>query len=327
MDHTFSEIFNAFAHKLTPAIIKLITHPSLDNPYTALFLVWIFMFTMEHILPRNKEYGVVSRKGFWLDLFYLFFIDFLFGIIGFFALTYTVEYVFTNWMKSMGVTLPLWEPGHLPFIVQFLIFFVVMDFFEFFSHYILHRVNFFWAFHKIHHAQETLGFASTRHFHFMEYLVLRPLGWIPFGLLGFSNEKYVLCTVIYMWITYTLVFFSHCNVKINFGFLNKIIITPNTHYWHHAKNIPRKYGVNYASVLVIWDHLFKSYYLPEDPEMQPVLGVPDNDVPTNFVGQMWYPFKQLLSRKKDSQMVVKRQMGSKKKPVAEIKSTAKNKGD
>jgi sterol desaturase/sphingolipid hydroxylase (fatty acid hydroxylase superfamily) len=304
MEPTFSEVFNNIAGKVGPAVKDMITHPSLHNSYTVLFIVWAAMFIIEHVLPRNKNYGVISRKGFWLDLFYLFFIDFLFGIIGFIALTNTVEYFFTGWMTNVGVTLPLWSPDGLPFVVQFLIFFVVMDFTQFIAHYLLHRVNFFWNFHKIHHAQETLGFASTRHFHFMEYLVLRPLGWIPFGLLGFSDEKYILCTAIYMWIAYSLVFFSHCNVKVNFGFLNKIIITPNTHYWHHAKNIPRKYGVNYASVLVIWDHLFKSYYLPDDPDVKPVLGVPDNDVPTNFIGQMWYPFRQLLKGKKDSQMVM-----------------------
>ncbi|CAN5616216.1 hypothetical protein BH11BAC1_BH11BAC1_29570 [soil metagenome] len=303
-DPSFSDVFSNYATQIGPAVMKLIKSPGWENPYTALFAVWIFVFSMEHLLPKNKTYGVVGRKGFWVDLFYLFFIDFLFGIIGFIALTYTVEYFFLQGMKGLGITLPIWDPSAIPFVFQFLIFFVVMDFCEFYAHYLLHRVNFFWAFHKIHHAQETLGFASTRHFHFMEYLVLRPLGWIPFGILGYSDDKYIWCTAIYMWIAYSLVFFSHANVKVNFGFLNKIIITPNTHYWHHAKNIPRKYGVNYASVLVFWDHLFKSYYLPDDPKLQPILGVPNNDVPLGFLGQMWYPFKQMLSRKKDSQMSV-----------------------
>jgi sterol desaturase/sphingolipid hydroxylase (fatty acid hydroxylase superfamily) len=306
MDPGFSDVFGIYAKQIGPAVVKLITHPAWDNPYTVLFTVWIFMFVLEHILPKKKDYPVVGRKGFWLDLFYLFFIDILFGVIGFIALTYTVEYFFLHWTKDLGIDLPVWDPSSVPVVVQFLIFFVVMDFSEFFGHYILHRSNFFWAFHKIHHAQETLGFASTRHFHFMEYLVLRPLGWIPFGILGFTDEKYILCTALYMWIASAMAFFSHCNVNINFGFLNKIIITPNTHYWHHAKNIPRKYGVNYASVLVIWDHLFRSYYLPDDPNIQPQLGVPNNDVPGNFFGQMWYPFKQIFSRRKDTQMVVKK---------------------
>ncbi|HTL80651.1 MAG TPA: sterol desaturase family protein, partial [Bacteroidia bacterium] len=230
-------------------------------------------------------------------------IDFLFQVIGFLALTFTVEFIFTNWMKNMGVSIPLVHVGKLPLLAQFLIFFIIMDFCQFFAHFLLHRIDFFWKFHKIHHAQETLGFASTRHFHIMEYLVLRPFGWIPMGLIGYNEHSYIICTALYMWIAYFLVFFSHCNVKINFGILNKIIITPNTHYWHHAKNIPRKYGVNYASVLVIWDFLFRSFYLPEDPKLQPILGVPDNDVPKGFFGQLIYPFKTLFTKKKDAQMM------------------------
>jgi sterol desaturase/sphingolipid hydroxylase (fatty acid hydroxylase superfamily) len=302
--------YDSISTMVWPSVKESIIHPASkfipfwDNEYWVLFIVWFVTFILEQILPKQKKYAVVGRKGFWLDLFYLFFIDFLFRLIGFVALTYTIEYVFTNAMSSIGIQLPLVNLGNLPLVVKFLLFFIIMDFFEFYSHYLLHRINFFWKFHKIHHAQETLGFASTRHFHFMEYLVLRPLAWIPMGILGFSDHSYIICTAVYMWIGYFLTFFSHCNVKVNFGFLNKIIITPNTHYWHHAKNIPRKYGVNYASMLVIWDHLFKSYYLPEDPKLEPMLGVPDNDVPKNFLGQMWHPFKELFSGKKDSQMMI-----------------------
>ncbi|HEU4717117.1 MAG TPA: sterol desaturase family protein [Bacteroidia bacterium] len=315
----YDSIANFFSNvqaNVGPQVAKLIKHPSWTNPFTALFTVWIVAFILEHTLPKMKNYPVVGRKGFWLDIFYLFFIDILFGIIGFFAVTYTVEYIFIHGMASVGVKIPVMDLSVLPKVVQFLIFFIVMDFCQFFAHYLLHRVEFFWKFHKIHHAQETLGFASTRHFHFGEYLVLRPLGWIPFGVFGFSDEKYLYFYAIYMWIAYSLVFFSHCNVKINFGILNRIFITPNTHYWHHAKNIPRRYGVNYASVLTIWDFLFGSFYLPDDPKTQPILGVPNNDVPANFVGQTWYPFKTLFSRKKDRQSSV---LDTKKKGKAETK--------
>jgi sterol desaturase/sphingolipid hydroxylase (fatty acid hydroxylase superfamily) len=312
---TAADYFSNISSQVWPTVKEMIAHPASkklnlpfwENEYMVLFLVWISTFILEQFLPKQKNYSVVGRKGFWLDLFYLFFIDFLFRIIGFIALTYTVEYVFTSWMTELGVKFPLVHIGSLPFIIKFPLFFIIMDFFEFLSHYILHRVDFFWKIHKIHHAQETLGFASTRHFHFLEYLVLRPLAWIPMGLLGFSDSSYIICTAFYMWIAYFLTFFSHCNVKLNFGFLNKIFITPNTHYWHHAKNIPRKYGVNYASTLVIWDLLFKSYYLPADPKEQPILGVPDNDVPKNFIGQMWYPFTKFFSKKKDTQMIIPKQ--------------------
>jgi sterol desaturase/sphingolipid hydroxylase (fatty acid hydroxylase superfamily) len=107
-------------------------------------------------------------------------------------------------------------------------------------------------------------------------------------------ELYV---IYYVWIAYFLTFLSHTNIKVNFGFLNYIFITPQTHYWHHSRNIPGKYGVNYASALAIWDVLFGFFYNPKDK--QPILGIPDNDVPDSFVGQMIYPFKRLFSKAPD----------------------------
>jgi sterol desaturase/sphingolipid hydroxylase (fatty acid hydroxylase superfamily) len=292
--------------------------PFWENPVWTLFIIWTVMFILENVLPRNKDYPVLKRKGFWTDLLYVFCADFLFDVIGLVAISYTVEYVFTNLMKSFGIHFPLFSVSGLPFAAQFLLFFLLIDFSQFFAHYLLHRIEFLWKFHKVHHAQETLGFASTRHFHPFEYLVLKPLGWIPAGLLlGFSAKEYLAAVSIYVWIGYSFVFFSHCNVKVNLGLIKRIFITPETHYWHHAKNIPGRYGVNYASVLVIWDYLFRSFYLPEDEKQQPVLGVPDNDVPKNFIGQMFYPFKALFSRHRERQTVLpKRPAKGEKKGTA-----------
>jgi sterol desaturase/sphingolipid hydroxylase (fatty acid hydroxylase superfamily) len=160
----------------------------------------------------------------------------------------------------------------------------------------LHRVNFLWQFHKIHHAQETLGFASTRHFHLFEFFVLKPFLFIPMKLVGFSAVNYFLC---HMWVGYFLTFYSHCNVRLSWGFLDYILITPQTHYWHHSKNIPGKYGVNFASILNIWDIIFRVFYYPKDKNTEPELGVPDNNVPTTFLGQFFYPFRAIFNKSRN----------------------------
>jgi len=41
--------------------------------------------------------------------------------------------------------------------------------------------------------------------------------------------------------------------------------------------------------------LFGFFYNPKDKE--PVLGIPDNDVPESFLGQMAYPFKAIFRMK------------------------------
>jgi len=176
------------------------------------------------------------------------------------------------------------------FTFQILVLFIIQDLFEYFAHYLLHRIDFLWKFHKIHHAQEQLGAASTRHFHFMEYFVFKPILYIPFSIIGFQADQYVMFVLV---IGTFSSFFTHSNIGINFGFFNYIINNPTTHFWHHAKNYPEKfrYGVNYASVLNIWDVLFKSYYNPKNEKI--ILGVNDKKVPKGFVGQMIYPFKEV----------------------------------
>jgi sterol desaturase/sphingolipid hydroxylase (fatty acid hydroxylase superfamily) len=270
-------------------------NPSFYNPLIYLFFVYIATFFLELVLPKRLNYSPVTRKGFWTDILYLIFIDFAFMLIGFYAVTSTIEYFTLKTLNHFGVHLPLVDLHHaLPGWARFLVFFIVIDFLQWFAHFLEHRIGFLWQFHKVHHAQETLGFASTRHFHFGEYLVLKPAFWIPFGLLGFQASEYV---IYYVWTGYFLTFLSHCNIRMNFGPLKYIFITPETHYWHHSRNIPGKYGVNYASSLVIWDLLFGHFYNPKDKK--PILGIAENDVPDSFLGQMAYPFKRIFSRKKD----------------------------
>jgi sterol desaturase/sphingolipid hydroxylase (fatty acid hydroxylase superfamily) len=268
-------------------------NPDVRLPLIYLFVVYVVTFTLEHIAPKRLNYSVMGRKGFWTDVLYLIFIDFAIQVIGLYAMATAVEFITLKVLHSFGVETPLINlHDALPVWARFIVFFIVIDFLQWGAHFLLHRINFFWQFHKIHHAQEQLGFASTRHFHFGEYLVLKPAFWIPFALCGFAVADYVMW---YIWVAYMLTFLSHCNIKINWGPLKYVFITPETHYWHHSRNIPGRFGVNYASSLVIWDLIFGYWYNPKDKE--PILGIPENDVPESFSGQIAYPFKAMFRMK------------------------------
>ncbi len=292
---TLSESFISGFYDYVEVMKSSFSNPSVYSPLIYLFLVYLITFMLEVIFPKRINYPLIQRKGFWTDLLYIIFIDFTIQVIGLYAMTSAVEFLTLKGLGAMGIQTPIFNlHDALPPGLRFVFFFIAIDFLQWFGHFLLHRSNFLWQFHKIHHAQETLGFASTRHFHFGEYLVLKPAFWIPFALLGFKMELYV---IYYVWIAYFLTFLSHTNIKVNFGFLNYIFITPQTHYWHHSRNIPGKYGVNYASALAIWDVLFGFFYNPKDK--QPILGIPDNDVPDSFLGQMAYPFKRLFTKAPD----------------------------
>jgi len=296
LTETFWLYFKAYGEH----VIMLLHTPSWNNYFYWVGFWFLFCFVLELILPKKIEYSTVKRKGFWLDLFYVFFNDFIFSAIGFFALTVVVEMLYHNLVLApigLSADFKLFDIQNYHFAIQVGVLFILQDFLEFLAHFLLHRVGFLWKFHKIHHAQEQLGAASTRHFHWMEYLVFKPILYIPFSLIGYESPEYIMFVLT---LGVFSSFFTHSNIDLKLGFLNYIINNPNTHFWHHAKNYPTdkyRYGVNFASVLNIWDYLFGSYYLPKDKPLE--LGVDDNHlVPDGFLGQTVYPFKEIFSRKK-----------------------------
>jgi sterol desaturase/sphingolipid hydroxylase (fatty acid hydroxylase superfamily) len=273
--------------------IYQLKHPSFKNVYYAVILAYLICLFFEIILPKQRNHKIIFRKHFLQDTFYVIFNDFVIYAIGFFGLCAVTEFFFMKILGSFGVNsikitdITDWNP-----IVQILIMFIIQDFLEYVAHVILHRSEILWQFHKIHHAQEEMSAASTRHFHWVEFIIFKPLIYLPFAMIGYSVADYFLfqITVQNIW-----GFFTHMNIQVKWGFLNYIVNTPETHAWHHAKNGPDKYGVNYASILVIWDLLFKKFYNP--PGKKPVLGVEDQkDIPVTFVGQQIYPFKQVINK-------------------------------
>jgi len=253
--------------------------------FVVLFLSCCF-FALESFLPKKKKYSVLKRKGFFLDFIYIFFYDFLLvfpivvGLDGLMSSVFGEDLILINIMDYSN-----W--------LIFPILFVVVDFANWLGHVILHKVPFLWKFHKIHHAPTDIGFGTTRHFHFVEYLVFRPLVYIPFHFFGVTPTEYM---VFQIWVSFTFTFMSHANIKVNWGVFNYVFITPDTHYWHHAKNVPSKDSVNYASILPLWDILFGSFYLPKDDKVQPELGLYNDNTPNNFVGQVFYPFSTLFKK-------------------------------
>jgi sterol desaturase/sphingolipid hydroxylase (fatty acid hydroxylase superfamily) len=293
------EVFSASFETYKVYFKYMLHHPAWDNPLYVIPAICLLTFLLEVFLPKKMNYGVTSRKGFYLDLFYVIFFDYLILLIGFYAFTSTVEYLFKELLGVFGITeYILWDMQEVSFFIQFIVVFLLLDFLQFFGHYLLHRIDFLWKFHKIHHAQEELGFASTRHFHWVEYFIFKPLLYLPFMTLNFSVSEFI---AIYLWVGYGFTFFSHCNVRVPWKWMNYLLITPETHYWHHAKNLPehRRYGVNFASTTTLWDHLFGFFYLPDEEKLSPSLGVDDQkNIPQTFIGQMIHPFKELFSHQK-----------------------------
>ena len=261
--------------------------PWYTNYFWGLISISLFVWVLEIIFPWRKEQSVF-RKDFWLDGFYMFFNFFIFSIAisGFYRL---IQVGFSD----IGITsksIAFIDPSTWPMWLQLLVFFIILDFVQWFTHTLLHKYSFLWKFHKVHHSVKEMGFAAHLRYHWMENIFYKPLKTFAVMILfGFEPEQ----AYIVHFIAITIGHFNHANIKITWGPLKYIINNPVMHLHHHAYDVPEgRYGVNFGISLSLWDYIFKTNYIPEDSGTID-LGFPGVDkFPKNFIDQNTYGFRK-----------------------------------
>jgi sterol desaturase/sphingolipid hydroxylase (fatty acid hydroxylase superfamily) len=265
-----------------------IMHPHWNNYFYWLIAVSFFFFSLELINPWRTEQGRL-RKDFWLDFFYMFFNFFLFSLVAYNAVSDVFVNLFKDFLALFGVeNLVAISVENLPVWAQLLTLLIVRDFIQWNIHRLLHRVNFLWEFHKVHHSVEQMGFAAHLRYHWVENVVYRTLEYIPLAMIGFGINDFFIVHIF----TLSVGHFNHSNFRLKLGPLKYIFNNPDMHIWHHAKVLPeeRRFGVNFGLTLSIWDYLFKTNYIPEDGrDIQ--LGFENSEsFPTSFVQQNLHGF-------------------------------------
>jgi sterol desaturase/sphingolipid hydroxylase (fatty acid hydroxylase superfamily) len=245
-------------------------------------VIWI----LEIIFPWRKEQSIF-RKDFWLDAFYMFFNFFLFAIAisGFYKLFGVLFLDLGISSKSLAlVDISSWVPW-----VQLLVFFVLLDFVQWFTHIMLHKFPVLWNFHKVHHSVKEMGFAAHLRYHWMENILYKPLK--TFGVMilgGFEPEQ----AYIVHFMAITIGHLNHANIKLTWGPLKYVLNNPVMHLYHHSYKLPEgKYGVNFGISLSLWDYIFGTNYVPEDSGTIEIGFPGDEEFPKNFFGQNTYGFK------------------------------------
>ncbi len=257
------------------------------NYFWGLFIISLIVWGLEIIFPWRKNQSIF-RKDFWLDAFYMYFNFFVFSIIisGFYKL---LEVAFLN-LNIEVTSLAIINLKALPVWGQLLLFFVVLDFVQWFTHLLLHKFPVLWEFHKIHHSVKEMGFAAHLRYHWMENILYKPLKTLGVMLLGgFEPEQ----AFMVHFLAITIGHLNHSNIKITWGPLKYILNNPVMHLYHHAYTIPEgKYGVNFGISLSLWDYIFKTNYIPEDSGTIKLGFLEDDKLPTNFVSQLFFGFRR-----------------------------------
>lgn len=245
-------------------------------------LVVGFLFVpLERFFPARKE-QTVFRAEWQEDMFYYLVSSMLVQIFGFITLApanYVNAQIPMDDIRIYIVTLPFW--------VQVLIIMAATDFVQYWVHRAFHTFPVLWNFHAIHHSTKKMDWLAGARMHFIEIAVLRSLTALPMFTLGFKPEA----IQAYLLIVYFYSSFIHANIGWRFGFVERFLVTPRFHHWHHGSD-RAAIDINYASHFPIYDWLFGTHHLPETGDWPDQYGVIGDTVPRGYWRQFMYPLSR-----------------------------------
>ena len=238
--------------------------------YSAVFVPLERLFALRAGQP-------VFRRQWLVDLSYFFLNSLLIEVLT--LLTLKPAAIFFDWARFEGASL-------LPIVVQVPLLLLVADFTQYWVHRSFHAVPRLWAFHAIHHSIEQMDWLAGSRLHLVDVVVTRGLTYVPIFVLGFSESA----LMVYVVIVALQATFIHANVRWEFRTVQRVVVTPAFHHWHHSAE-PQSIDKNFAVHTPIWDRLFGTYYLPHRWPTAYGL-VHGRRVPPRWIAQLVYPLRR-----------------------------------
>jgi sterol desaturase/sphingolipid hydroxylase (fatty acid hydroxylase superfamily) len=180
----------------------------------------------------------------------------------------------------------LW-PSDSNIVFQLVLALVISEFGLYWFHRGCHEIPFLWRFHKIHHNPERLYWFNATRFHYLDVTLLQVSAALPLLLLGAEGKIIALVTIF----STVHGYWQHINAEQDQGLLNYFFSGPELHRWHHNLN-PDIANHNYGNNLIVWDHIFKTFYWPKDNKEQlKNIGV-QGDTSNNVISMTFDPFRR-----------------------------------
>ena len=145
----------------------------------------------------------------------------------------------------------------LPGWAVFLLGYVLFDLAVWAQHVAMHRVDFLWRFHRVHHADPDFDVFTALRFHPAELLISLAWKGAVVVLLGVP-------AIFVLWYEVALncgAMFNHSNLKLPTWmdrWLRWAIVTPDMHRVHHSTDHIEA-NRNFGFLIPHWDRLFKVY--------------------------------------------------------------------
>jgi len=267
--------------------------PTLLTVAASFVILAAILWPLEKLFPARGAQRLI-RTGFRTDLLF-----WVFSPLVTKAFTYAVV------AGVVGLLLPLtgraeqlsvfdgWGPvGGQPRWLQGVEVVVLGDFIFYWTHRLFHTSR-LWPVHAVHHSAESMDWLSSARFHPINDVLTRVCQVVPLTLLGFAPAAVVGAVPVAM----LFIIVNHANVGWTWGPLRYVFVSPVYHHWHHSSE-DEALDKNFAGVLVLWDWLFGTMYMPRNRRAA-AFGVKGGGVPAGFFGQLAHPFLAALRPKND----------------------------
>lgn len=208
----------------------------------------------------------------------------------------------------------LWQASgvsNLPFLAQASIALLLGEFGGYWTHRLTHEVKSLWKWHELHHSSEKLTSLHTYRTHPVD-LIRAYVFFLGLGLFGLPKEvlSFVLVSLV------NFVELQHCNADLRLGPLEKLVVGPRLHRWHHSKKMAEG-NHNFGSYITLFDHIpwgripvlgrflkhkGHTFYLPPDREGPEQVGcgvkaINDSESPLkNWFRHVVKPFRKKPSK-------------------------------
>jgi sterol desaturase/sphingolipid hydroxylase (fatty acid hydroxylase superfamily) len=225
-----------------------------------LALLFLVLRPLESLIPAQQ---ITDPRARWNDFLYTVLHRIgVFSVLIFFTLDPLMDGL-AGWLRLDGFhpfNLEALWPGISP-LAAFAVYFVVLDFFDYWYHRASHHFNWWWGLHGLHHSQQNMNLWSDDRNHILDDLLRDVyMGGIALGI-GVEPAQYVMLVSL----SRILQSLQHANVRIHFGWLGeRLLVSPRYHRMHHAIGVGHEGrdgkpgGCNFAVLLPVWDIIFRT---------------------------------------------------------------------
>jgi sterol desaturase/sphingolipid hydroxylase (fatty acid hydroxylase superfamily) len=236
-----------------------------------------FFFVGERLFPRRPQ--SLLRPGIVADIWY---------VPLHYLLRVAISFVAADGLASAADRV---VPGRRPLLEglpawqQAIAVLVVLDLLFYGMHRLKHLWPWWWRLHETHHSSTELDFLASARFHPLEKILDRLVFLLPLTVLGPSDGALLAWSSVDVF----LGMLNHANVRWRLGPLAYVLVTPELHRRHHARDAVTG-DCNFGNNFSIFDWLFGTARLvPEDP---PAFGIEAHDYPQrSLLGQFTFAFR------------------------------------